>query len=507
MNAVINRIKENNKVKIVDNIEDDQNKVVDLILELYRDKKLVPVICDDMFEYKNPNTGELQSLHSHIVEEIIKNNQFPLELTETELDDIVKENYYGMSLLENKVRRPLYKDVYTTVVNKGEIKEGIQLKRIVTDFLKVCQFPLIVTTSCFGIIEKDIDGYEEVWKKYKVKDSIDKLPEKCVYHIFDKAAIGNSNWGYNERQILNYLSSYEGDYSLTMLKSIIQNGEKTLLILGNDTPDWMFRFILKNINGGELYNDNIGLYIGENIDRENAALNLFLKDIHFDKNQLDEVLEGVTEGIRAINNGGNNDNGGNNKRYDIFLAHASEDNEITRNLCQIIDNHALKSWVDYNDIRDGNYWQRIINGINNARYFMPIITGNYINKIKTREDLDKILNELRIDINNLNAVSCLRLENRGVSGVQIELLLATIRERNINNGINNAPRESYSLPVLVLGSEFRCLPIDVKMINTWSEDSRMLPENLFGAIQLNTYDRLNPNNFTIEWERYRNNQL
>ena len=62
MNAVINRIKENNKVKIVDNIEDDQNKVVDLILELYRDKKLVPVICDDMFEYKNPNTGEVLSI-------------------------------------------------------------------------------------------------------------------------------------------------------------------------------------------------------------------------------------------------------------------------------------------------------------------------------------------------------------------------------------------------------------------------------------------------------------
>ena len=497
MNTIINRIKESNKVKIVDNIEDDQNKaVIKSIMELYRDNKLVPVICDDMFEYKNPNTEEVQSLHSHIVEEIIKNSRSPLKLTETELDDIVKENYYGMSLLESKVGRPLYKDVYTTVMNNGMIKEGIQLKKIVTDFLKACQFPLIVTTSCFGIIENEIKCYKDVWKKYAETDGEEPLPEKCVYHIFDKAVFGNSNWGYNEKQILKYLSSYEGDYSLKMLKSIIKKGEKTLLILGNDTPDWMFRFILKNIYGDNLYDDNMGLYMGENDKRENAALNLFLKDISFDKeSQLVSVLDTVT---KNINDSGNNTDT-KQEKYHIFLAHASEDEDNAKKLYEYLTRLKLKVWADFLNIKDGHYWERIINGINNSNYFMPLLTRNYIDKNLSL----KLINPHLPGKDVISYKECETLETYNIKGVQIELILASRYLDRNSETIRNKNDNNYSMPIMIKDCDVEASEI-ATISNQDNAGEYKLPSNLFRGIQFNTFNPDYPDELEMDWKRYKN---
>lgn len=159
MDEVIKRIKASDKIKIIDTVNSNNDRIVDSIINLCIDNKLVPVICDDMFEYKDPLTGELQFLHSYIVEKIIGSVNTQIELSEKELSDIVKENYYGISLLESKLDRRLYKDIYNKIVQNGNIIDGVQLKEGVAEFLEICNFPLIITTNCFEIIEQKLQAH------------------------------------------------------------------------------------------------------------------------------------------------------------------------------------------------------------------------------------------------------------------------------------------------------------------------------------------------------------
>ena len=69
----INRIRE--KVTIIteqqENNQNNIDRVADDIIGLYNTKSLVPVICEDMYEYVNPINNEHQSLHSYLIEKII----------------------------------------------------------------------------------------------------------------------------------------------------------------------------------------------------------------------------------------------------------------------------------------------------------------------------------------------------------------------------------------------------------------------------------------------------
>lgn len=502
MDEVIKRIKASDKIKIIDTVNSNNDGIVDSIIELYRKNKLVPVICNDMFEYEDAKTGR-QSLHSYIVEEIIKKSDIPIYLSETELNNIVRDDYYGISLLENRLgNRIVYDQIYEIVIQNDSINAGVKLKKEVLDFLKICQFPLIITTNCFGIIEKELDDYRYNSKWNVYMDKVSKLPEKCVFHMFGQAEPDMVDWGYNEKNILMYLSSFEGAYPLDTIKTIIAKQRKTLLVLGNNTPDWMFRFIIKNIYGGDVYDKNKGYYLDVKNSNELPALNLFLKDIQFDKNQLETVLQDVLDRIKKIKEEEPVVKRDVNRICDFFVAHASEDIEIVENLVGVAKEHQLDVWVDYTSIHDGNYWSTIINGIDNSKYFVPVITQNYIQKVMPKEKLSKILKNLNINIDDkLTPNNCLTLENNGISGVQIELLLATYKEGRINDGKDM--RDTYSLPILIEKEEYACEPIDIPRINRWSEKSKMLPQYLFGSIQRFKYDKERPEEFEMEWDRYK----
>ena len=257
MATPIERIK--NKITIAEKnnsaSESNTDEIVRDIKMLLRNESLIPVICEDMYEYENLQTHERQSLHSYLVERVIdkfvrkgKN----IELSELELDSIVNEGYYGLSLLQARLGCDIYKELYNSVIDEENIYDGITLKKEVREFLEESKFPLIITTCCFPILEKELTlCYKSYWCELETKND-KQLPVPCVYHLFGKAKLSNSNWGYNDKQLLRFLrSAYSSDYALSNLTAVIgrSNSRKTLLILGNDSPDWLFRFILTPIYG------------------------------------------------------------------------------------------------------------------------------------------------------------------------------------------------------------------------------------------------------------------
>ena len=135
-----------------------------------------------MFEYVNPETNERQSLHSFIVERIIDrclNDDIEIRLSDNDLRDILNGGYYGMSLLKTKLNSDIYEDIYYAVFNEdNELRDGITIKPYVCDFLKAGQFPLIITTSCYPILENKIKPFLIVGIK-----RLDIQVNKCVRKI------------------------------------------------------------------------------------------------------------------------------------------------------------------------------------------------------------------------------------------------------------------------------------------------------------------------------------
>ena len=111
--TIIERIIKAGKVKIItqdSHLDDETEDFIKSIKTAVESKTLVPVVCEDMFEYEDPITHERQTLHSYLVEQVFKHCKNALDLSETELHDIVNEGYYGMRLLENKSLRNLIGD-------------------------------------------------------------------------------------------------------------------------------------------------------------------------------------------------------------------------------------------------------------------------------------------------------------------------------------------------------------------------------------------------------------
>ena len=504
MKKPIDRIRE--KVTIVqgDNLSFDNNTedIISNVKRLHLRGSLIPVICEDMYEYENPETHERQSLHSYLVEKIIDKayrKHKTIELTEKELDNIVNESNYGMSLLRVKTGYDLYRILFNSIINEdNEVYNGICLKPEVRDFLLASDPSLIVTTNCFPILEKELqkNGYESYWCELETKN--DKtLDTKCIYHLFGEAKPNNSNWwGYNDKQLPRFLKfSYSSDYALKNLTSYIDNNNsrKTLLILGNDSPDWLFRFMLTPIYGGDIYDDGIGFYMSEGKRVEDGSLEQFLREIKFEKeSQLIEVLKSVTEKIKGTNT---SHCSGHGKKYDFFVSHTGEDKEYAQKLVERMRHNGMEVWVDYENIKDGEYWQRIIDGLENSAYFIPLVTEQYIKKNEKTDVAKKAIEELALYETMIDKNKCVKMEN-DLAGIQIELLLAD-KWQSLNQ------QEVYSIPVILKGSKIFEERITIERIRNWSEDSRLLPQSLFWGLQMYEFDALTPDSFTLDWNRYK----
>lgn len=456
---------------------------------------LVPLICEDMYEFADPESGETQSLHEYLVEQIIRQSKSKLYISEDELDDILSKGYYGIELLQDKIGSNIYNGIYKNMLDENmRLKKGIRLKPQVKEFLEVCQFPLIITTNCFPIIENNLEGYHSEFFKRKSSNE-NPITSKCVYHLFGKAMPNNDNWGYNERQILNFLKDfYSSEYNFRNLIAYItnNNSSKSLLILGNDTPNWLFRFILSPIYpGGDVYDSGNGFYMSEKMQEEDRCLTHFLQKINFEKgNKIMDILETLTNKMRekypkieiesesAI-------------EYDIFISHASEDNEAVRKLVDCLEAKGVKRekiWVDYDSIYNGPYWEKIIEGMRKAKFFMPLITGNYISKTKAREIQERAKSELGITEFSFASDQTHALDLK-IGGVATELLLS---EKFFTR--------EQSLPVIRANSFLLDELISNTKVDNWANMNR-LPKSLFYGISMFEFDENAPQKFNIDWNK------
>lgn len=83
----------------------------------------------------------------------------------------------------------------------------------------------------------------------------------------------------------------------------------------------------------------------------------------------------------------------NNKKYDVFISHASEDKDaIVRSLAEALRERKLSVWYDEFELRIGDSLRRKIDmGLANSRFGLVVLSPSFISKGWTNYELDGIV--------------------------------------------------------------------------------------------------------------------
>lgn len=465
---------------------DDIKEKIETMIDAYREGKLVPIICDDVYTYTQDN--KFSTLNSYIIDNLHKKYK-NLEICEEEISDFLHSGLYGVSVINQHVNdNSIYKKIYNLVVDENSIHHGIGIRDSIKKILVAGNFPLVITTSPFPIIESILshEEYQSIWYDLNHDYKKSELPSKCIYHLFGKAnRINGNDWVYDEFQMLRFLKKLNTPENSPKELNL---DDKVLLILGNNTPSWLFRFILCPLFGEGIPQKNdtrIGYYYNDNNDMD-CTINSFLRDISFEKgDKMDEVLDELSKRIKPTVI--NNDDSG---IYDIFLSYASEDEERVRIIRDNLEKQGLRTWFDRKEIHEGGYFDWIIKGLEKSNYYMPIITKKYIEKHQCTLMVKGILDKRGIDIDDLplgNTKSNKDLLDKYI-GINDDVVSALQRETLIANHYFKDKRISEReciLPLIVDSNSIT--PASVEDMANSNNDLVRLPTPLFFRKQMFTF--------------------
>ena len=435
---------------------------------------IVPIIGEDEIVYKDKDSGKEIPFQEFILNEFQK--KYPrVAVSDSDSVSMRGRGYYGLSLMSQYYERRFLDDLMDFVNDNCSC---IKLKDEVLDFLVTFNFPIIITTVCFDIIEQQLKGqidYKKIWYKPNAKN--DSLPPCCVYHIFGQAKDG-SKWVYDEDSLLTFLLSHnDKDHGATGLTDFLKENEKKLFVLGCNLPNWLFRFLWQPTQAGR--NSNLKTTQGYWINKEKPedSFENFLKKKNFSADeQVKEILVDATKLLReelereAEERSSMIDA---EEHFDVFISYASEDRQIATAIFEALKNMNVKAWFDdrgKGEITPGQkYWERIDNGIRHSAHFMPIITGNWMQKLTNTSSLKD---------ETLKARDWLAECSKPDSAILLK---------------------DYSVPVIIKGSSYNGVAITEGYVEQVAS-FRVLPNTLFNGIDMISFDEKDYSVFAkIKW--------
>ena len=457
------------------NSQDDTRRII--ISDMVKKRgTIVPIIGDDTIVYREKDSGEEIPFQEFILREFQRKYPY-VEVNDADVVSIRERGYYGLSLMSQYYERRFLDD-FMDFVNDN--RSCIKLKDEVLDFLVTFNFPIIITTVCFDIIEQQLKGkiedYKSIW--YRLNKENRTLPARCVYHIFGQAKDG-SKWVSDEDLLLSFLLSHNhNDFGAKGLTDYLKENEKKLLALGCNLPNWLFRFLWQPTQAGRTGSMKTTQGYWINKEKPEDSFENFLKKKNFSADeQVKEILEDATKSLqeellREAEERSAEINA--EEHFDVFISYASEDRQVATVIFEALRNINVKAWFDdrgKGEITPGSpYWEKIQNGIQHSAHYMPIVTGKWMEKMTSTSSLKE---------ETLMVKDWLAECRKSDSPVQL--------------------KSNYSIPVIVDGSEYN----EVEITNGYIEQfgsMNVLPKTLFFHIDMISFDGKDLSVFEkIEW--------
>ena len=456
--------------------------------------EIIPVIGENSFFYY-PDNDDRIPLQDYLVDKIIEDQIGKNQLRHPEdlpILQMKKKGFYGLSLCRQQCgfsRDEEYLKCYKKVIK--EAKSRIHLDDTVKEFLERYKFHMIITTNCFDFIETDLPWYKsKVYVAARGANNKEEFDENdyLTYHIFGKSS-NASTWAWDEESLMYVLHCHhDNDTAPSGLQRYIypdQNSEKkckSLLVLHSNLPDWLFRFFLYPLAYREKWAES-GFYLNTGNRAEGSLKNFIEKVICYDieENEVEQVLKDSSQ-LLPNNDEMVDDRIPHGKKYDIFISYAQQDVTLAMELKTKFESplYGLRIWLDKKGgIEDGDYTERMKDGIENSAYFMPLLTKHYKEKLSNTNY--KEMNNMSEILNDDKKSSYIQKE-AWAAGIQYTLL----KKENPN-------LKTYSLPIL-----FSSQGISYNQINACVE-LEQLPKTLFEKVHMFDEKEIGEK----DWSRYK----
>lgn len=289
---------------------------------------IIPVIGDGAMYYNCDNDQTIPLLQYII-------NRFQKDFPQIQIPCNNRADLFILTCISHEIDTSVFEGKYVRYINDARKAKKIELDPLVLDFLTVFHFPVIITTSCFTYIEEAINKQLSSSKYkpviYNPKDNNSNKLDNSIYHLFGNAEDRFSDWVYNEDVLLEFLHNlHSSDHSCKNLREYIIKSKSTMMILGCDLSDWLFRFLWYRMGYPE--KERTGYWLNNNL---NIELSYFLKNISYSSiNTVNEFLTKTTALKRKeiaeeiiydkLD------------QYDLFISYAGEDEKIAKKLYENI---------------------------------------------------------------------------------------------------------------------------------------------------------------------------
>ena len=447
-----------------------------------RKQGLVPVIGMELLCIRTSDSdfeGEPLNFQQFLVERFFTEDRSGLQadLYEKRRKELIEADFYYCLTLLSKL--PGFQDDYADLLS---VDLNLAIDDSVLLFLQQNEFPLILTTIPSDIIERSLKEkqYQSIWYEptWDPKDLID-FSHPIVFHLLGNA--DSNEWVKNEKGLVFFMSSLLSvDHTPTNVLNKDRLKIERMLVMGCELPDWVFRLLLvrlfvridnsmliKDASNGYWMDDSDSAGENESEGRQRAispSQSEFLQMINFRHlSELHKVMALLNASSGSLKRG-QLDNG-HGYEYDIFLSYAGQDIDmkkaVLRELLRL--NPELKIWSAPERTQvGGDYNERILEGIMKSRYFMPVVSDDYLDKL--------------LSANPEHGVG-LKFETQ-------EAVKELERRNDARSKMGEPPLLTYSLPVYDPGARYYDKKADhsVKITNSIleklseTENSQMNPE-------------------------------
>ena len=358
-------------------------------------------------------------------------------------------------------------------------RNKIKIDPILIDFLSAGKFPLILTSCPWFFLEdalKDIADYKPYEHKWAYENATndEQISENdfTIYHLFGSESSGK--WAYDEKTLLTCLYSYQDRKHSSSLPRFLK--DKNLIVLDDSLPNWLFRFLwypISNHNNTKT-DEQEGLWIVPSEIKPD--FNVFLDEIGYmtENKQKDFIIQttSLLKGVEITNE----------YKFDIFLSYNHADKEIAHKIFNEFKKRGLNVWFD-EDINSGKlteggeYWERIKLGIKRSRYYMPIISENFIMKYQQwnerkecipNSDKDGVIYETYlVDQERKNRIEIQRIDNNKYI-YELPVIVNSDSQNQMYANLLESLRNSlfnHAFPYLFREKQYYFYPIDLNKDN------------------------------------------
>ena len=346
--------------------------------------------------------GNDQNLHRRVIRLLAQESGMPDDVdTFSELID----HPFFISKFRN------VKNIYPIVHRIFENNPKLETTDVIKQILGSRHFPFVLSTSFTKVVENYL---LKVWANsnvdiYNFDNSVQgttrptyDVPEGFnfkspgLYYIFGRECERYSRFAITEEDLMDFCMSWlnNSTHPVHLIEAL---KDKTLLFIGCDYPDWLFRLIIKMLKP---YSKDLSDIC---VVTERTTPRSFVQYL---KRNNCLSIEGISAFVETFNNRINNmawDMSIPQTDSDVYISYSRRNLPFVEKLAKCLTDKGLKVWYDLAKLSGSHHLEMIHKAISTTKVFVPILSSEVT---RTTTSFHTYRYEWKVSINLRKEKSC-----------------------------------------------------------------------------------------------------